>query len=190
MHAMSVAASTILLALFSLFAAIDGVLVHIVWLRLHARPRSWMEHMWHTFSAVLFVPIVVTVFLLPTGGAMLWAGVSLIVLLYVVEVLDVVAERTSRSDLGGVSRGELALHVAAMATRTLATILALASRPIGAWSLSSPPVLGAYPTWVGSVVGAMVPGAVLVAALHLLLAWRHRPGAATSRAPAVFAAQS
>jgi hypothetical protein len=188
MHAMLVAASTVLLALFSLFAAADGVLVHLVWLKLHARERSWMEHVWHTFSAVLFVPIVVTVFLLPTGGAMLWVGVSLIALLYVVEVFDVISERASRSDLGGVSRGELALHVAAMATRTLATILALASRPLEAWSLSSPPVLGAYPVWIGSVVGAMVPGAILVAAAHVVLAWRYRPDARVARAvPAVAA---
>ena len=174
MHSM-VVASTLLLALFSLLAAIDGVLVHLVWLRLHARERSWVEHVWHTFSAVLFVPIVVTVFLLPTGGAMLWVGVALLALLYAVEALDIDSERASRADLGGVSRAELALHIGSIATRTVATILALASRPVDAWSLSSPPVLGAYPAWIGSVVGSLVPGAILVAALHVWLAWRHRP---------------
>lgn len=170
-----VTVSTILLALFALFAAVDGVLVHLVWLRLHARERSWVEHVWHTFSAVLFVPVVVTVFLLPTGGAMLWVGVALLALLYIVEAIDIQSEQASRADLGGVSRGELGLHIASIATRTVATILALASRPIEAWSLSSPPVLGAYPAWVGSVVGSLVPGAILVAALHVWLAWRHRP---------------
>jgi hypothetical protein len=174
MHAM-LAASTLLLAIFSLIAAVDGVLVHLVWLRLHARERSWLEHVWHTFSAVLFVPIVVTVFLLPTGGPMLWTGMALLVLLYAVEALDIHSERASRADLGGLSRGELWLHVAAMAARTVATMLALASRPAEAWSLSSPPVLGSYPVWVSSVVGSLVPGAILVAALHVWLAWRHRP---------------
>lgn len=183
-----VVASTVLLALFSLIAAVDGVLVHLVWLRLHTRERSWLEHVWHTFSAVLFVPIVVTVFLLPTGGAMLWVGASLLVLLYAVEVLDVVSERTSRADLGGLSRGELALHVAAMASRTVATVLALASRPLEAWSLSSPPVLGAYPVWVGSIVGSMVPGAILVAGIHVYLAWRYRPSG--SRTGSALATQS
>jgi hypothetical protein len=189
MHSMLIVASTLLLAVFSILAAIDGVLVHLVWLRLHTRQRSWMEHVWHTFSSVLFVPIVVTVFLLPTGGPMLWVGVALLALLYVVEVLDVQSERGSRGDLGGVSRGELALHVGSMATRTLATVMALASRPLEAWSLSSPPVLGAYPVWVGSVVGAMVPGAILVAGVHVWLAWRHRPGATSPQPASVLVAQ-
>jgi hypothetical protein len=175
MHVMLVTASTALLVLFSLFAAVDGVLVHLVWLRLHARQASWMEHTWHTFAAVLFVPILVTVFLVPTGGAMLWVGAALLALHCLVEVLDVRAERTSRADLGGVSRGELALHVAAISTRTVATVLALVSRPLEAWSLSSPPVLGSYPAWIGTVVGSMVPGAILIAAAHVYLAWRHRP---------------
>ena len=177
---MTIAAATVLLVLFSLVAAVDGVLVHLVWLRLHARPGSWVEHVLHTASAVLFPPILVTVFLAPTAGVTLWVGVALLVLLVAVEVLDVGSERASRSDLGGVGRGELALHVVSVVTRTAATALALASRPAEAWRLDAPPVLGSHPAWVATVVGALVPGAIAIAVVHLALAWRHRPAPAAS----------
>lgn len=182
MHVMLVTWSTVLLVAFSVLAMADGVFVHLAYLRLHARPSSWLEHLWHTASSVLFVPILVTVFLAPSAGITLWVGISLLVLLHVVEALDVQAERSSRVDLGGVSRGELALHVGAFSSRTIATLLALASRPAAAWSLSSPPVIGAHHEWVTTLVGALVPGSIAVAALHLWLAWRHRP-AVVSLAP-------
>jgi hypothetical protein len=175
MHAMLLAASTVLLQIFMVLAAFDGIYVHLVRLRLHARERSWVEHLFHTASAVLFAPILVTVFLAPTAGLTLWVGVALIALLYAVEALDVQAEQTSRTDLGGVSRGELWVHVAAFTSRTVATILVLASRPLAAWALDAPPVIGAHPAWITTVVGGAIPGAVMIAAVHVVLAWRHRP---------------
>jgi hypothetical protein len=177
MHVMLIAAATVLLLVFAALAAIDGVVIHLLCLRLHARERSWGEHVWHTASAVLFAPILVTVFLAPTAGVTLWVGVALLLLLYVVEIFDVQAERASRAELGGLGRSELALHVGAVVTRTLATVLALASRPLEAWSIGATSSAGPYPGWVGEAVSALVPGSLLVAAAHVALAWRHRPAA-------------
>ncbi|NUP07451.1 MAG: hypothetical protein HOW73_15480 [Polyangiaceae bacterium] len=170
-----IAASTLLLAFFALLAAVDGVYLHLWKFRLHARPRSWMEHVWHTISAVLFVPILITLFLAPTAGPVLWAGVALLGLLHIVEVFDVKAERDSRTELGGLPRAELALHWVLVGTRSISTALALVARPSAAWSMSAPLTIGAHPAWVTALVGVIVPGTIAIAVLHLVLAWRYRP---------------
>lgn len=167
--------STVLLEVFAVLALIDGVYIHLIRLGLPSRPRSWMEHVWHTFSALLFLPIVLTVFLAPTAGIVLWTGVALVAALYWVEFHDVRAERESRADLGGLSRFELTLHVVLILTRTVAVILALASRPVEAWSSFSTPVIGAHPDWVTLLVAPLIPGALLIAAVHVYYAWRYRP---------------
>lgn len=175
MHSMITAATFLLLG-FAVLAAVDGIYLHLWKLRLHTRPASWLEHLLHTASAVVFVPILLTLFLAPTAGPVLWSALALLVLLHAIEVLDVRVERASRAELGGLSRGELALHVVLVGTRSLAVLLTLASRPLAAWSPFAPPTLGEHPAWVGAVVGVgLVPGAVAVAAIHLVTAWRHRP---------------
>jgi hypothetical protein len=170
-----IALSTVLLLVFAVLAAIDGIYIHLIRLKLPSRPRSWMEHVWHTFSALLFLPIVLTIFLAPTAGVVLWTGVALVVALYWVEIRDVRAERESRADLGGLSRFELTLHVILILSRTAAVVLALTSRPIEAWSSFSTPVIGAHPGWVTLLVGQLVPGSLLIAAVHVYYAWRYRP---------------
>ncbi len=169
------ALSTALLVVFAVLAAIDGVYIHLVQLRLPSRPQSWMEHVWHSLSAVLFVPILLTIYLAPTSGLVLWLGIALLVLLHWGEVRDVQAERASRADLGGLARSELALHVVLVVTRTLSVVLALASRPAAAWSPFAEASLGAHPAWITSTVGMLVPGAAAVALVHVYLAWKHRP---------------
>jgi hypothetical protein len=74
-----------------------------------------------------------------------------------------------------VSRGELALHVVLVGARTLAVLLAFASRPLAAWSPFAPPAIGTHPAWVTQIVGGMLPGALIVAGIHLFYAWRYRP---------------
>jgi hypothetical protein len=170
-----VALSTALLLLFAVLAAVDGIYIHLIRLKLPSRPQSWMEHVWHTLSAILFIPILLTVFLAPTAGLALWTGVALVALLYWIEVRDVRAEKESRADIGGMSRGELTLHVVLVVSRTLAVALALAARPLEAWSLGAPPVIGAHPAWITFVVGLLIPGALATAAVHVLSAWRYKP---------------
>src|SRR5688500_16054800 len=96
--------ATALLVLFVVLAAVDGIWVHLWKLRLHARPQSWLEHVWHTGGALLFVPTVALIFLAPTAGLALWAGIALLVVTHLVEAFDVRAEAASRADLGGMSR--------------------------------------------------------------------------------------
>jgi hypothetical protein len=170
-----VTASTLLLIAFVLLSMVDGLYIHLWRLRLHARPESYREHLWHTARAILFAPAVVLVFAAPTAGIALWAGVALLAIDEVVEVLDVVAERASRASLGGLSSAEYAVHVLLVTLRAAAVVLALAARPAEAWALDAGYSLGVYPGWIATLVHQLVPGAIAAAALHVWLAWRHRP---------------
>jgi hypothetical protein len=163
------------LLLFAALAAIDGVYIHLCALRLHARPDSYGEHLWHTASALLFVPFV-ALFLAPRStSGMLWLGLAVLAAIHVVEVLDVRAERESRRALGGLSRVELGIHVAALGTRTLGVAAVLALRPLDAWMPGAEGPAASLPVALSSVGTVLLPGAIAIAMLHLVLAIRHCP---------------
>ena len=176
--------ATVLLLLFVGLSLVDGIYIHLWRLRLHARPESYREHLWHTARAILFAPTVLLLFAAPTAGAVLWIGIALFAVDEVVEILDVVEERPSRASIGGLSSPEYAVHVILVTLRVAAVALVLASRPAEAWSLDAPTVLGAHPETIAMLVTQLVPGAVLAAGLHVWLAWRHRPVRRWAAAPA------
>ena len=169
-------AAAVVLQLFATLSMIDGLYLHLWRLRLHARPASYREHLWHTARAVLFAPTAAIVFLVPSAGPLLWLGVGLALLDQVAGVCDALAERDARAELGGLGRGEYALHVVLVAVHATALALALAARAPAAWSPSAPLTLGEWPP-VGALVGGVIAGGAAVAALHVALAWRHRPRA-------------
>jgi hypothetical protein len=174
-------AASAFLLIFTAVAALDGVYIHLWKLRLHARAASYVEHLWHTASAVLFVPMVAALFVADARGVVLWLGLAMLAATHVVEVFDVRAERSSRRALGGLSRAELAVHVAAVATRTTAVGLLLATRPAAAWSLDAAPVAGSTPALLVAASEGVLWGAVAVALLHVGLAVRHCPSCAGLR---------
>lgn len=163
-----------LLQLFATLSMIDGLYLHLWRLRLHARPASYGEHLWHTARALLFAPVVFLLFMIPSAGPLLWLGVGLAFADQLVGLADALSERDARAELGGLGRGEYALHVALVAVHAAALALALAARGPDAWSLSAPSTLGELPAVRMLVLGPAV-GGVAVAALHVALAWRHRP---------------
>ena len=177
MHGLVVASSLILLA-FAVLSAVDGIYLHLIRYRLHANPSSYREHLFHTVRAVLFAPILVTLFTSVTGGALLWLGVALVLADQIAELLDMWSERDSRAPSGGLSSLEYTLHVALTTLRSAAIVLALAARPAVAWALDAPPVLAPLPGPLPLLVAQLVPGALLVAVLHIWLAVKHRPVAA------------
>lgn len=165
-------ASTVLLLGFAVLSMIDGVYLHLWRYRLWARADSRAEHWLHTGRAVLFAPIVLLVFATPTAGAALWAGVALLVVDQVLEVLDVLEERRSRETIGGLGSGEYLVHAILVTLRAGAVALALASRPAAAWSLDAPLTIGAYSSTLAFLVMQLVPGALAIAALHVWLGAR------------------
>jgi hypothetical protein len=168
-------AAALVLQLFAVLSTIDGLYIHLWRLRLHRRPESYREHLLHTARAVLFVPVVATVFAMPSAGLLLWIGVAFALLDQAVGIFDAVSERDSRASLGGLGRGEYALHVALVAVHAIALTLALVARPGEAWSLAAPSTLGEWPAAVQMLVMGPVVGGIAVAALHVALAWTNRP---------------
>jgi hypothetical protein len=166
--------SSALLLAFAALSAVDGVYIHLFRLRLHARPASWTEHVWHTGRAVLFAPILLSLFTRVTGGALLWAGIALLVVDQALELLDTTSEKQSRASLGGLGTVEYVLHILLTTLRTAAIAVALAARPAAAWSLDAPHVTGELPGLWGVAVLQLVPGAIVIALLHVGLAVRHR----------------
>lgn len=171
-----VLAGTIALQFFVVLSTIDGLYIHLWRLRLHQRPESFREHLWHTGRALLFAPVVVILFAMPSAGALLWLGVALAFADQVAGVYDAMSERDSRATLGGLGRGEYVLHVILVAVHATALTLVVAARPDAAWSLSAPTMLGDWPPVTMLVAGPII-GGIAVAALHVALAWRYRPDA-------------
>ena len=153
--------------------------------RLYARPESRREHKLHTAQGALFVPVVFFLFYGDFGCAALWAGVLFLAAEQAVEIMDVLDERDSRASLGGLSSTEYALHAVAITARTAAVALALAAKPLSAWSLDAPLVMGPGHAWASSVGLQMVVGNLLVVGLHLWLMlprYRHEPAVMPSAA--------
>lgn len=166
-HVMS--AATALLMLFGVVAAVDGLYLHLWKYRLYARPESRREHKLHTAQGVLFIPVIFFLFYQDFGGWALWAGVLFLAAEQVIEIWDVLDERDSRASLGGLSSTEYAAHVIAITARTAAVALALAAKPLSAWSLDAPIITGPGHAWASSVALQMIVGNVLVVGLHLWL---------------------
>ncbi len=173
-------AATVFLMIFGVVAAVDGLYLHLWKYRLYARPESRREHKLHTAQGALFVPVVFFLFYGEFGGAALWAGVLFLAFEQVVEILDVLDERDSRASLGGLSSTEYALHAVAITARTAAVALALAAKPLAAWSFDAPLMTGPGHEWASSVGLQMVVGNILVVGLHLWLMlsrYQRRPAA-------------
>jgi hypothetical protein len=166
-HLMS--AATVFLMIFGMVAAYDGLYLHLWKYRLYARPESRREHKLHTAQGILFIPVIFFLFYQDFGGWALWAGALFLALEQIVEIMDVLDENQSRAGLGGLSSTEYAAHVIAITARTVAVALALAAKPLSAWSLDAPLVSGPGHPTASSVALQMIVGNLLVVALHLWL---------------------
>ena len=166
-------AAAVLLAVFAALAAVDGLYIHLWRLRLHARPETRREHWLHTARALLFPPVLLGLFALPTSGVCLWAAITAAVLDLAAGLWDVAIERESRAQLGGLGTAEYIVHIAVSMVHSGALALVLAARPATAWSLAAPPLLDApMPGLSAALAWNLLPGAVILGALHVWLGIR------------------
>lgn len=162
--------SLILLACFALLSAFDGLYFHLWKYRLHTSVESRQEHLLHTLRSLLFPAIVVTLYMQPSTGFMLWVGVGLVVLDAGIEFWDIWIERDSRGAWGGLSSAEYLLHVLLTILRTASLALNLVARPMEAWYWSASGVVAGTNTALAEMVTwSILPGAIGVALLHLWL---------------------
>lgn len=140
--------ATVFLIFFTFLGAFDGLYFHIYKFKLHRLPEAKLEHFVHAVRGILFVPIAVLLFAVNSGGWLLWTGLFLLFLDMVLEVVDILVEKSAREPIGGICPVESALHVTATAARIAGLALILSTKPASAWGLHSPIILGDYPPFL------------------------------------------
>lgn len=174
---LSLLSAVLCLVLFTTIAGVDGLYFHLYRYRLYARPASRYEHKLHTINAVLFVPQVVLLFCLQVSGLWLWLSLLLFGATVAVEVTDVLCEEASRRDLGGLTRTEYLMHFLMAGLRFGWVMPLLFGRPSAAWSLVHT-ALGWNALWLLIAGLSIALPAVVIAAVHVVLAVRRDPASA------------
>lgn len=157
----------IFLVVFAVLSFLDGVYLHLIVYKLPENPESKFEHLTHTLRAILFLPILLTIFYWNLSGSMLLFAVGLIIVDLIIEAIDVISERRSRKSIGGLSDREYLLHVTLTTTRVAAITLFLASKPKDAWFAALS--LADYPEVARTIVLNLIPGAIVITVLHIAL---------------------
>jgi hypothetical protein len=161
--------SLVFLNLFMIVGAVDLFYFHIWKYQLHKRPESRLEHKLHMTFAFLMVPLAFFLYYQNSGGWALWAGVFFVVAALGTEMADVFSEGDSRASIGGLTTAEYSLHVAATISKVAAFVFIFAAKPVAAWDLASPAVLGTY-GWMAEMMALQVMvGSFIVGVLHLAL---------------------
>lgn len=159
----------VFLNLFMIVGAVDLFYYHIWKYKLHTRPASRYEHKLHMAFAFLMVPIGLLLYYRDVGGIALWAAVFFVAAALATEMLDVFSEGDSREDLGGLTTGEYSLHVAATIFKVASFAFIFAAKPLEAWSLSSPAMLGSYGEMGEMIAMQVMVGSLLVGIVHAVL---------------------
>lgn len=161
--------ATILLCVYAAIAFIDGIIIHLCALGLHATPETRGEHALHSVRAALFAAALPLLFVFEVSGWLLWLGVGLILIDFGIGFWDAWIERDARAKMGGLGRAEYVVHVAASVIHGAMASLAIASRPIEAWSADAAPILGGFLAHGEFVKMWVLPGAVMIAIAHFAL---------------------
>lgn len=162
--------AAVLLVVFSAVASTDSLYFHTYKYRLHTRPASRREHFYHTANICLFVPQVILMFCVRPAGLWLGAAAALCAATFGVEMLDVLCERDSRRDLGGLIPAEYAMHFLMSALRAGFIFTFFAGFQLV--DFAAPAALAPVPLWCAAVGWTMAVPGFLVAALHL---WMCKP---------------
>ena len=139
------------LVLFSLLGAFDGIYFHMVKYKLHEHPPAKFEHQIHTFRGLLFIPIALIFFVWNSSGMLLWFGLTLLLIDFIAEIVDIMVEKEARKELGGISSAETVIHVTATGFRMAALGIILALKPLSAYALFAPVSLSPFPTHLSFV---------------------------------------
>ncbi|MBA4055204.1 MAG: hypothetical protein C0490_10865 [Marivirga sp.] len=163
--------ASILLLLFAILGLYDGFYLHIFKYRLHEHPESKNEHITHTLRAVLFPAILYFLYLNNTTLGF-YIGMVVLFLDVLVMTIDAFMEKDSRAFMGGLPRWEYIVHlfVNGFHFASIAVFILIKVRLTGESisivnDFSS---VNAYPMFIW-LVKNLIPGAVLMALLHILV---------------------
>ncbi len=171
-------ASGVCLLLFAGIGMVDGLYLHLWRFRLHEHAESRYEHRIHAIRALLFPLILLFVFDPQSQGAMLWVGAALTLADMVTLGVDALSEGDSRAFMGGLPKWEYVIHLFANGFHFASIALALAARPLGMWAWQPDlTIAGDHGArFVSFVAANVLPGAVVLAILHVALLNRRIAG--------------
>ncbi len=172
MHVDMMMAATLCFVVHGLVGSVDGAYFHLQKYKLHTHEESFLEHQLHTFRAVFLCLTALLLFALNSGGWLLWLTVVVLVADLVVLTWDVLIERASRKELGGLSSREYLIHVHATILHVASFTLAFAAKPLAAWDLSSPALLPVVLPWLVVACGTTIAAISAMSSSQHFWYWR------------------
>lgn len=163
---------SVLLVLFALLGLYDGFYLHIFKYQLFNYKESRFEHITHTIRAVLF-PAMLYFLYLAEGTMGFYTGLTLVMADIIVLGIDAFVERDSRAFMGGLPRWEYIIHLFVngfhFAAIAIYLVLRLDIRNGQIISEREIEMLQNFAVFKMVVIN-LIPGGILMAILHLLVA--------------------
>jgi len=164
--------TTVLLILFSFLALYDGFYLHIFKYKLQNHSQSKTEHYTHTIRAIFFPVILYFLFLKQDCTLSFLIGIGIVFLDILVMSIDAYIEKDSREFMGGLPRWEYILHlfVNGFHFASIAVFMSVKLTYKNDEILILPNI-ELYQNFelLQLIVINIIPGAAIIALLHLLL---------------------
>lgn len=164
--------TTVLLILFSILAVYDGFYLHIFKYQLHNYSESKTEHLTHTIRALFFPAILYFLFLKQDCNTSFIIGLVIVVLDIIVMAVDAFMEKDSREFMGGLPRWEYILHlfVNGFHFASIAVFISFKLYHKNGEIMILPDIYQYLNSEIlHTVVINLLPGAIIIALLHILL---------------------
>lgn len=156
---------------YMILATYDGVYLHLWKYELFDRKESFFEHKTHTARAVLF-PLIVWMLWLKSSQLFFILGMLLVILDIIILSIDAYAEKDSRKFMGGLPKWEYIIHLFSngfhFAIIAMAFGLKLGIAGDNLVFINNATITsGSKFLYIVSINA--IPGAVLIAIIHVLL---------------------
>ncbi|XDD47632.1 hypothetical protein AB3N60_06010 [Leptospira sp. WS39.C2] len=160
--------SLVFLVLFSGLAFFDGIVLHLWKYKLFQYTDTFYEHKLHTIRSVIFPIILIGLFLFETKGWLFVLVLAITLFDLIIQLFDMREEKGARIRFGGLSTTEYILHVTLTSLHTSMLLLYLIAKPNGSFAFNTSEITLANGIQF-LVIMNLLPGAILVALLHLAL---------------------
>lgn len=156
---------------FIVLAIYDGIYLHLWKYELHGKDESRFEHLTHTIRAILF-PLILIFLFICSNTFCFFIGIFLFLVDLIVLGIDAYSEKDSRQFMGGLPRCEYIIHLFANSFHFASIVLFISTRlKIEAFQIL---IVNDYAElwsahFVYLIALNLIPGAVLLAIIHLIL---------------------
>lgn len=157
----------ILLSLFGMLAAFDGVYLHLFKYHLPFHKSSQFEHLTHTVRSFCFLGLLILFFRFNISGFFWYLGLGILAVDLLFLGLDAYHEKDSRAFMGGLPRWEYIVHLFVNGFHFGAIVLVFTLKPADAWHWSTQFNPQGYTYALSLFVDLLWPGALLLSLLHL-----------------------